>query len=466
MSRKVLAASWFVAIACPACHSGFVAVDDGYGPSASPSEAVAEGSASGTPIGPEGGQVVAAGARLIIPEGALDSSVVITTECRDGRAEGSLGVLCDFGPDGLQFERPVGVHLAVDRAPSEAYAKRLRVGTLVDGAWVPLEGSRYLPDVREVVAPTRHFSTYGILLAPCEAPDCDATDLATCEGPDCLPPELQDSWTVRMTAMLLPVNGDQAAADIPALPSVQDYLDVTTLSGSACLDLTGDGTRDSEVGRNVDKLGALWGGLPSSDITVALREGYWNLVLAFYAAPGPGEAPTRLSVWLAERDSATDDQGAPFHALGGVNNPLGDLSVSVSDRDFVASGGPVAVTYVLENVPFVFEVSDAVLSGTFVDTADGRFVRDGTLSGLLYRADVYGMLEQASAVCQTFADPPFECPFVDELQALVRGPFFSWDLDVGGCGRSVGDQPDCAAMSVCAYFAAEPAQIEVLVPGP
>lgn len=448
------------------CGPGFMLVDGDCAAAWEQDAGPSSTDVASAQIGPSGGQVASASARLVFPAGALSGLVEIRVSCRDGRPEGSEGVVCDFGPDGLAFATPIEVHLALEGVPSDAHAKRLRVGTLVDGAWVRLPTSRYDSASGEVVGLTTHFSTYGILLQPCEPPDCDATDLVPCEGPECLPPELRNAWTARMSAMLLPTEGDQPAAEIPFDPYVAGLVDLTRLEGSACRDLSGDGVLDSGVGKNVAKLGVLWGGDPSTELTAALFHGAWNLILDFHVVSTEPDKPTGLAFYLAERDADVNAAGQPYQALGGVNNPLGELQVEIDGETFRATGNSLRITYVLETVPLVFPIADPVVSGTFVATQEGRDIRDGALTGVLYRADVRASIEAARALCAETTPTPWECPYIDQLSPLFTGSYFTYDLDVPVCDRLTEGEPDCAAMSVCAYFAAVPAQIEVLVPGP
>lgn len=71
-------------------------------------------------IGPEGGTVVGDGVTIVIPPGALTSTVLISVAPTGTAPLGFTGLsrLYTFGPDGTAFLKPVSVTVTLDQASS------------------------------------------------------------------------------------------------------------------------------------------------------------------------------------------------------------------------------------------------------------------------------------------------------------------------------------------------------------
>lgn len=112
---------------------------------------------SGT-FGPAGGTLVFGNSRLVIPGGALRSTVTITATTL-----GDSSSTVHFEPEGLTFAKPAGLVLDGDGCsldveggtPSIVY-----IGT--DGQILEVIPAEYDPHWKAVAAPLAHFSGYAI----------------------------------------------------------------------------------------------------------------------------------------------------------------------------------------------------------------------------------------------------------------------------------------------------------------
>jgi hypothetical protein len=108
-------------------------------------------------FGPSGGTLVFGGSRLIIPGGALRTTVTITaTPLNDGTST------VDFQPQGLQFHKAVGLVLnaAGCALPDEGTPSVVYIGP--DGQILETLPARYEPRWKTVAASIEHFSGYAI----------------------------------------------------------------------------------------------------------------------------------------------------------------------------------------------------------------------------------------------------------------------------------------------------------------
>jgi hypothetical protein len=115
----------------------------------------------------EGGEVALAeaGVNLSIPAGALAEDTMISAEVisKSGLkdADEVVGNVVEFGPDGLKFEKPAMLELAVGDAkiPTDATVS-LAWYDDENGKWVDLEGSKL--EGGKVMAETTHFTVFAI----------------------------------------------------------------------------------------------------------------------------------------------------------------------------------------------------------------------------------------------------------------------------------------------------------------
>lgn len=124
--------------------------------------------------GPGGGEVELGGGdvQLDLPAGAVTEEVVLTAEPVEeppsGGAGGLDGTVFNLGPEGQQFEEPIELTFSYDpqvltTANPNAREEDLRLFTLENGVWRPLEGGSVDPVTKEVSGLTTHFSQFGIL---------------------------------------------------------------------------------------------------------------------------------------------------------------------------------------------------------------------------------------------------------------------------------------------------------------
>jgi hypothetical protein len=108
-------------------------------------------------IGPQGGVLRFGGSRLVVPPGALRTSVRITATPR-GDANGTV----DFQPEGLRFHKPVGLVLSVSGcdAPADGVPSVVYLGE--QGEILETIAASFDRRWNEVAAPITHFSGYAI----------------------------------------------------------------------------------------------------------------------------------------------------------------------------------------------------------------------------------------------------------------------------------------------------------------
>jgi hypothetical protein len=106
---------------------------------------------------------------LTVPYGALGEPVAITiteTNSPPGTPSSDVvgGSTWEFGPDGLTFDEPVHVSVSFNTSeiPAGRQLQSLRLVTLVDDRWRPVEGSTVNAATNTVSASLQHFSTYSI----------------------------------------------------------------------------------------------------------------------------------------------------------------------------------------------------------------------------------------------------------------------------------------------------------------
>ena len=107
-------------------------------------------------VGTAGGTILVGTHRLVIPAGALASSVKITAEQVSGRVNSVR-----FSPDGLKFSKPATIYLSYANCSSLLLAKRV---VYTNELLSILELLPSLDDLRTktVSAPIRHFSRYAV----------------------------------------------------------------------------------------------------------------------------------------------------------------------------------------------------------------------------------------------------------------------------------------------------------------
>lgn len=142
---------------------------------ANASDATPDGG-SGNAIGPAGGTVSLGGARIVIPQGALAASTIITLSARPTPSQAELGA-APMGPgiratpDGLTFLKPVEVHLpyVASMLPPGVSASSVHVRMAPQGTNDFAALSSEVDEVTStVVARTTHFTDF-VPAAPLDA---------------------------------------------------------------------------------------------------------------------------------------------------------------------------------------------------------------------------------------------------------------------------------------------------------
>ncbi|BAH39968.1 MAG TPA: hypothetical protein DGD08_12535 [Gemmatimonas aurantiaca] len=122
-------------------------------------------------VGPAGGTIVSRDGRmrLVLPEGALANPVRLTAEPASGLPTApqplAPGTAWDFGPDGLQFLKPVVITIAYDptRLPAGLDESELRIHKVVNGAYVQQDAGRVDTVNNTVSAEIASFSVYVVM---------------------------------------------------------------------------------------------------------------------------------------------------------------------------------------------------------------------------------------------------------------------------------------------------------------
>jgi len=199
----------------------------------------------------DGGTVVAEGATVTIPPGALDGEVAITVEpvgedeldeldlTEEERDALVTGAIVDLGPDGEEFEEPVEVTVGYDETLlGDGFDESdLRIAVVTDD--LELLDSSVDTDANEVTASTTHFTFFGVvepLLLPIELVIEEAisvTDEATTLGSE----ELVASEAVTVSDEVI-VELGPPPIDLTLKEEVVVADEVTIELGPAPIDLT------------------------------------------------------------------------------------------------------------------------------------------------------------------------------------------------------------------------------------
>ncbi|MBM4397454.1 MAG: hypothetical protein FJ087_17425 [Deltaproteobacteria bacterium] len=136
------------------------------------------------------------------------------------------------------------------------------------------------------------------------------------------------------------------------------------------------------------------------------------------------------------------------------------------------AGPPADFTpsFPLTDMPLSFTIAEARLHGLVTGSADGVALDDGTLTGVLPRAEVEAALEFAKGWCEKAADPkPAWCDslglvesFLPVLFDLKDGVDGTWDA----CDDACQDADEGTGASVCLTFTSGPAKISGFRPTP
>lgn len=105
---------------------------------------------------------------LTVPAGALNEPTTISLRDVPKVPRGAAGPAWELGPDGLAFATPATLELSFDPdgLPPGTDPGGLRLCVRENGRWVPLPDQVHRRVERRLVAPIRHFSTYGIVPEP------------------------------------------------------------------------------------------------------------------------------------------------------------------------------------------------------------------------------------------------------------------------------------------------------------
>ena len=257
--------------------------------------------------------------------------------------------------------------------------------------------------------------------------------------------------------------------------------DFANLGGSTCPDLDGDGVPDHGL---APLLGTLEGfGVRANDELLAfVQEGATHVLLGlgdggddFTLHGYLGQAGPNAGEYLVDPASFVD--GAPWlqfeHAgivdgglnLGPVTFPLGPLLAHA-----LAGVGLPLLDVTLDRVRLIATVDGVV------DDAGVAF-SDGTLGGVVFRADVDKALYLARKWCAENPDAPADvCGYVQMADLSLLETFLTWDQALPDCGKKlqlydandplfvVGEEDNCQAASTCLFWAAEKARLTGLAP--
>ena len=167
--------------------SGFLAAVACGGPGSTTSDGPGGGDPAGTPIGSSGGSLRSSDGKLelTVPAGALDREVRIEIEPLADALDGHVGAAYEIGPSGTEFAVPARLTFTFDAAAlAGASPERLRVATVVDGAWAALDGALVDVEAGTVSGVTPHLSPFGVIVVPC-ADDADCPAGTACVNGSC-----------------------------------------------------------------------------------------------------------------------------------------------------------------------------------------------------------------------------------------------------------------------------------------
>lgn len=155
MRRLELLVFFVSAVVLPACGGGGPAAPSASAPSSAPG------------IGPAGGSVTAAGARLVVPAGALGAPVALSLRAAtalplDPHAVAQTAYAVE--PAGTAFAVPATLTLSYqpELGPSGVAESGLRVHALGGGEWEAIDGATNDAGANEARAPISAAGTYGV----------------------------------------------------------------------------------------------------------------------------------------------------------------------------------------------------------------------------------------------------------------------------------------------------------------
>lgn len=131
-------------------------------------------------IGVEGGVLVSQDGALMVsvPPTAVAEAFTLTIEPLIGSPPDDWGRAYEIGPAGTQFTAPVT--LTFDLAAYGGRApKGVRLGTLIDGTWVPLSETAVSADGARVIGTTTHLTPYRLIVPHCTSESNCALDRLT-----------------------------------------------------------------------------------------------------------------------------------------------------------------------------------------------------------------------------------------------------------------------------------------------
>lgn len=153
----------------------------------------------------DGGMVAAAGAKALIPPGALaqDTNITVTVSPKTGQPDEAdiAADVFDFGPNGTMFSKPVT--LTIDFTGTAPAGKKAVIAFLKDGAWVPLADSAVAGT--QVVATTTHFTPFTVVFVSGQGQTgggCDSLAFTPCGG------DLVGTWMFTAACVSLPPGTD------------------------------------------------------------------------------------------------------------------------------------------------------------------------------------------------------------------------------------------------------------------
>jgi|GEM_PF-1831700 len=286
-----------------------------------------------------------------------------------------------------------------------------------------------------------------------------ASGVCTADGTACVRPEPVLAGA-RVDAAYFPATSDEIPWEHP------------TLVGARCLDLTGDGIPDDGFGALASTLAGF--GVDLNDtFQGAIDDVERALLLQFE----DGGNDSRLSGYVGRlTETPAEYEAAPGEpALESFAARLDEATLCAS-ADTANVGGILSFLFddtflALADLPLARVRIEGLLDGAPDDS--GFVLRDGVVGGMFFKADLDLGLYESRLWCATDPEAPSDvCGYLSMSDMSLVETFLAWDLDVPSCTKElnvydpadplvvVGHEPNCQAVSVCAYWSAEKARFK------
>jgi len=245
---------------------------------------------------------------------------------------------------------------------------------------------------------------------------------------------------------------------------------------ASCADVNGDGVGDNGAATMVGTLEG-FGIDGNQELADGLESGGLRLALVGEDLDDRSGSPF-VTVYLGAPNDAT--------VMTATTSPLGEPLVPTSKALWTPEGTLLVGESVLtlpyrlrtEDVPLPVEHVTMLLAEIEASAA-GWSIGNGTMSGLLYKADLDRWLYSARVWCATDPLSPADlCGYIQTADMSLVETFLTWDFDDEACGKRVqvydaddpmiivGTEENCQAVSVCFRFTANAGSVEAPKGGP